>query len=125
MSYSKFNNLNRLSLRKNCFALLQTIFTFSCLISLITCQNTEAEDLSQSKVVLGMGTGTLTVLICIIIGIIICIFGLAFSSRSNMHYNWDNYLYFRFGLFFPRNICLYWCGSSSFSIHYLYILTNR
>ena len=80
MSYSKFNNLNRLSLRKNCFALLQTIFTLSCLISLITCQNTEAEDLGQSKIVLGMGTGTLTVLICIIIGIIICIFGLAFSS---------------------------------------------
>ena len=80
MSYSKYYNFNRFTLRKNCDKFIQIIFIISCLISLINCQNTEAEDQSQSEIIFGMGVGTFAVLICIIAGIIICIFGLAFSS---------------------------------------------
>ena len=58
---------------------IQIIFIISCLISLITCVS-EEEAKKQSRIYEGMGPGTLAVLIGIIVGIIICIFGLAFQS---------------------------------------------
>ena len=58
---------------------IQIIFIISCLISLITCVS-EEEAKKQSRIYGGMGPGTLAVLIGIIVGIIICILGLAFPS---------------------------------------------
>ena len=85
---SNFEHLNNLkkfskkSLTKKFTIIIQTLFIFSCLISIINCQdNTQKnEEQSKSNLVAGMGQGTLTVIIFIIIGIGICILGLAFSS---------------------------------------------
>ena len=58
---------------------IQTLYLISCLISLINCVS-EAEAKRQVKLIGGMGPGTFAVLLAIIVGIIICIFGLAFST---------------------------------------------
>ena len=77
---SKKINFNILSISKGYSKLIQVIYIISCLISIIQCQSGEADDKNRSDLIAGMGQGTFAVLISIIIGIIICIFGLAFSS---------------------------------------------
>ncbi len=60
---------------------VQLIFFLSCLISLINCASEEDEyKKSEAHLIGGMGEGTFAVLIGIIIGVLLCIFGLAFSS---------------------------------------------
>ena len=58
---------------------IQILFIISSLISLITCVS-EEEAKKEARLYGGMGPGTLAVLITIIIGVIICIFGLAFTT---------------------------------------------
>lgn len=74
-------NIPKFSLSKIIIKYTQIIFIISFLISVINCQ-TEAEDRSKVKLVgnTGLGPGTLAVIIAIGFGVLICIFGLAFSS---------------------------------------------
>ena len=63
------------------FKFIQTIFIIVCFFSLINCQDQTEEDLKSNVVPgIGIGAGTLAVIIGIAVGVVICILGLAFSS---------------------------------------------
>ena len=73
---SKFNHI---TLTKKLTRYVQIFFILSCLINLINCASEEDEK-ARAELIAGMGKGTLAVVIAIAIGVVICIFGLAFSS---------------------------------------------
>ena len=68
-----------MSILKKYYNLAQIIFFLSFLISLVNSQKYTKESMEVHPV-LGLGAGTLSVIIAIVIGVIVMIFGLAFPS---------------------------------------------
>ena len=70
--------INVLISKKN-YKIVQFFFLLSCLINIV---NSEFTDESmKASLVFGLGIGTFVVIICIGIGIIVCLFGLAFPFQ--------------------------------------------
>ena len=57
---------------------IQNIFILSCITSLINCAS--EEEAYEAHTIGGMGEGTFAVMIAILVGVLLCILGLAFSS---------------------------------------------
>jgi len=71
------NNFLNKSISKTHSKFIQFLFIISCLLCLINCQENDSE---KKGLIFDIGKGTFAIIIFIALGVLICIFGLAFSS---------------------------------------------
>ena len=73
------SNILNISISKKYLKISQFIFFFTCLFNLVNSQEFTNESMEVTPV-LGIGAGTLAVIVGIVIGVIVCILGLAFPN---------------------------------------------
>ena len=73
------SNILNISISKKYLKISQFIFFFTCLFNLVNSQEFTNESMEVTPV-LGLGAGTLAVIVGIVIGVIVCILGLAFPN---------------------------------------------
>ena len=73
------SNILKISISKKYLRITQFIFILSCLFNLSNSQEYTNESMAVTPV-LGLGGGTLAVIVAIAIGVVVCIFGLAFPN---------------------------------------------